>query len=108
MRSWPMLKFSSERCVCAPQSLSAATSILPRLSNSSRVSAIGTLPDRGRPDCAAIRGGVQEHRAQKCMRFCALSDALLSLLAAVAQAGRDSVDRQLDAAQDLLILRIGG
>src|ERR1700722_15530899 len=41
MSSAPMLKYSSERCVCAPQSLSAGTFTTPMLSLSSRVSAIG-------------------------------------------------------------------
>ena len=41
-----MLKCSSERCVCAPHSLSAATSTTPRLSVSFRVSAIGISPGR--------------------------------------------------------------
>src|SRR5216683_7432900 len=40
IKSLPMLKCSSERCVCAPQSLSAATSTSPRLSVSLRISAI--------------------------------------------------------------------
>src|ERR1700756_3375380 len=38
IRSCPMLKCSSERWVCAPQSLSAGTSTLPRLSDSTRMS----------------------------------------------------------------------
>src|SRR5215467_4835399 len=36
IRSCPMLKCSSERCVWAPQSRSAGTSTSPRLSNSLR------------------------------------------------------------------------
>ena len=40
IRSFPMLKCSSERCVCAPQSLSAGTSTSPRPSVSLRMSAI--------------------------------------------------------------------
>ena len=38
MRSFPMLKCSNERCVCAPQSLSAGTFTSPRLSVSIRYS----------------------------------------------------------------------
>src|ERR1700723_3480202 len=38
MRSVPMLKCSSERCVCAPQSLSAGTGTSPRESFSMRMS----------------------------------------------------------------------
>src|SRR5215469_1248251 len=38
-----MLKCSSERCVCAPHSLSAATSTTPRLSVSCRVLVIAVL-----------------------------------------------------------------
>src|SRR5271163_2028565 len=41
MRSWPMLKCSSERCVCAPHSLSLGTSTLPRLSVSVRMPITG-------------------------------------------------------------------
>src|SRR5215469_8625935 len=44
MRSLPMLKCSSERWVCAPQSLSAGTSTTPRLSVSLLMSGMGTLP----------------------------------------------------------------
>jgi len=40
MRSSPMRKFSSERCVCAPQYLSAGTSIGPNVSVSMRVFAM--------------------------------------------------------------------
>src|SRR5882757_390659 len=40
MRSLPMLKCSSDRCVCAPQSLSAGTATSPRLSVSVRKSAM--------------------------------------------------------------------
>src|SRR5262249_7857796 len=43
MRSWPMLKCSSERCVCAPHSLSAGTLTTPRLSISLRMSFIVSL-----------------------------------------------------------------
>src|SRR5271167_1799946 len=43
IRSWPMLKCSSERCVCAPHSLSAGTSTTPRLSVSLRTSGIALL-----------------------------------------------------------------
>src|SRR5271168_4827192 len=43
MRSWPMLKCSSERCVCAPHSLSAGTSTTPILSVSLRTSVIAPL-----------------------------------------------------------------
>src|SRR6516165_4301416 len=43
IRSWPMLKCSSERCVCAPHSLSAGTSTTPRLSVSLRTSVIASL-----------------------------------------------------------------
>src|SRR5580658_6174006 len=39
MRSVPMLKCSSERCVCAPQSLSAGTDTSPMESFSTRMSA---------------------------------------------------------------------
>src|SRR6516162_7547459 len=42
MRSRPMLKCCSERCVCAPQSLSAGTETSPRLSLSMRNSVIPT------------------------------------------------------------------
>src|SRR5215831_17577235 len=38
-----MLKCSSDRCVCAPQSLSAGTSTSPRLSVSLRVAVMGCL-----------------------------------------------------------------
>src|ERR1700733_3938123 len=38
IRSCPMLKCSSDRCVCAPQSLSLGTSTSPRLSVSFRMS----------------------------------------------------------------------
>src|SRR5882762_5546354 len=57
IRSLPMLKCSSERWVCAPQSLSAGTSTSPRLSVSLRMSVIlfsfrpafePDLPDCGR------------------------------------------------------------
>src|SRR5260370_24376085 len=40
IKSLPMLKCLSERCVCAPQSLSAGTFTSPRLSVSLRISAI--------------------------------------------------------------------
>src|SRR5271170_7083593 len=43
IRSWPMLKCSSERCVCAPHSLSAGTSTTPMLSVSLRTSVIAPL-----------------------------------------------------------------
>src|SRR5271154_4130262 len=43
IRSWPMLKCSSERCVCAPHSLSAGTSTTPILSVSLRTSVIAPL-----------------------------------------------------------------
>src|ERR1700722_1412154 len=43
MRSRPMLKCSSERWVCAPQSLSEGTSTTPRLSVSFLMSVIGLL-----------------------------------------------------------------
>src|SRR5262245_14816237 len=44
IRSCPMLKCSSDRCVCAPQSLSAGTSTAPRLSVSVRMSDICITP----------------------------------------------------------------
>src|SRR5262245_5653910 len=44
IRSCPMLKCSSDRCVCAPQSLSAGTSTAPRLSVSVRTFAICITP----------------------------------------------------------------
>src|ERR1700741_962023 len=47
IKSLPMLKCSSERCVCAPQSLSAGTSPSPRLSVSLRISVILFLLRRG-------------------------------------------------------------
>src|SRR5215471_9586536 len=50
MRSVPMLKCSSERCVCAPQSLSAGTATSPRLSVSVRTSAMCS-PPRGSDAC---------------------------------------------------------
>src|SRR3984957_127713 len=43
MSSAPMLKCSSERCVCAPQSLSAGTSTTPMLSVSLRKWVMGIL-----------------------------------------------------------------
>src|ERR1700691_2407904 len=43
IRSLPMLKCSSERWVWAPQSLSAGTSTMPRLSVSFLISVMGTL-----------------------------------------------------------------
>src|ERR1700741_934770 len=43
MRSFPMLKCSSERWVCAPHSFSAGTSTSPRLSVSLRIAAISFL-----------------------------------------------------------------
>src|SRR5262249_383113 len=45
--SCPMLKCSSERWVCAPQSLSAGTSTSPRLSVSLRMSVIFFLLSTG-------------------------------------------------------------
>ena len=54
IRSSPILKFSSERCVCAPQYLSSATSMAPMLSVSVRVVVIViVLPRRG----GAVRVG---------------------------------------------------
>src|SRR5215471_5140592 len=44
MRSLPMLKCSSERCVCAPHSLSLSTLTAPKLSCSTRVVAIVSYP----------------------------------------------------------------
>src|SRR5216683_1851212 len=43
MRSLPMLKCSSDRCVCAPHSLSAGTFTSPRLSVSLRMSVTAHL-----------------------------------------------------------------
>src|SRR6478736_3383554 len=43
IRSLPMLKCSSDRCVCAPQSLSAGTLTSPRLSVSLRTSVTAHL-----------------------------------------------------------------
>src|SRR5258708_20984717 len=45
MRSVPILKCSSEGCVCAPQSLSAGTLTSPRLSVSVRNADMATPPD---------------------------------------------------------------
>src|SRR3546814_3795654 len=47
MRSPPIGKFSSERCVWAPQYRSAGTSTAPRVPVSVRVVRIGKLLDRG-------------------------------------------------------------
>src|SRR5579863_8084676 len=64
IKSWPILKCSSERCVCAPQSLSAGTSTSPRLSVSLRVSVILSLlsADSARPAVYELRSldGIEE------------------------------------------------
>src|SRR5215472_7544148 len=62
MRSVPMLKCSSERCVCAPHSLSAGTSTTPRLSLSCLISTIEfsstlELLNWLSPHCRSILGG---------------------------------------------------
>src|SRR5262249_23130310 len=77
-----MLKCSSERCVCAPHSLSAATSTTPRLSVSFRVLAMWSLlrpavaawmpcgfdlivrEDRCRPTTSRRRFSKESHRSR--------------------------------------------
>src|SRR5271154_5667076 len=53
IRSCPMLKCSSDRCVCAPQSLSLGTSTSPRLSVSFRMSLF---------ICSLLRKGRRQER----------------------------------------------
>src|SRR5947209_4896910 len=58
-----MLKCSSERCVCAPQSFSAGTSTTPILSVSLRTSVIALLSKRHQPSpsCYMSGGALREN-----------------------------------------------
>src|SRR5215471_6639206 len=69
IKSLPMLKCSSDRCVCAPHSLSAGTSTTPRLSVSFRMLLIAIAPSIvlvttrfERRTCSPLLGEIEAQR----------------------------------------------
>src|ERR1700722_11342339 len=70
IKSLPMLKCSSERWVCAPQSFSAGTSTTPRLSVSCRVPDIAVSSFNARSHLVAIgRGRCKDRSVRLHMRL---------------------------------------
>src|SRR5437879_4156616 len=76
-----MLKCSSERCVCAPQSLSAGTSTFPRLSVSTRVvSAAGSPAKTAGPPIKTGEAAVAPSPAMAAVNFRASRRVISSIM----------------------------
>src|SRR5262249_29067130 len=106
MRSCPMLKCSSERCVWAPQSRSAGTSTSPRLSNSLRTVVIVVAQTFSRLASSTPtrpRGRVPR-RALDVQRLAAAAERRANQ---VAVHGRDELERDSLRAHGLALAVVG-
>src|SRR6266478_617119 len=102
IRSCPMLKCSSERCVWAPQSLSAGTSTSPRLSNSLRTAVMASSDVVQMKDFGGLRAHPPGQRGVVDQRFAVRGDHRLQLgrpaasLQLVLEASLDDLDHDPD------------